>query len=635
MKQISLVQVNFQQGPKELNAHYLPYSVGVIWSYANQFDSIKQAYTLAHILWRRESIDSAVSKLADQDVVAFSCYVWNRNYNYTLAKRLKEVNPNCCIIFGGPEPAITDPDIFVKHPYVDAIVKQEGEYIFKNVLDSIDNLASVTGLLLNVDGQAVDTGTSNRIENLDSIPSPYLTGFFDKIVADNPDVEWNATLETNRGCPYACTFCDWGSLTYNKVKKFNLERVFAELEWMAKHKCGFLSVTDANFGMFVERDNLIIDRFIEIQNKHGYPYTFNVSWAKNQKKDVVDIVSKLMTTKAFNHGLTLSFQSLDDTVLENIKRKNLTDTNVSEIFKLAEANQVPINSELILGLPGETLDTWKENFWKLFRAGNHSGIDIFQAQLLENAEMNHFQKSLYKIKSITVYDYMSGSHNDNELQESVDVITETSTLSFDQMVEAQVFNWFINSFHINGLTNYISRFMYKHSGIDYKDFYEDLFEFIKRDSWLNNEIEEFTEYTTRWMKDGKIDHPRVANIDIHGWNLIYRTNINIHAQNMKDHVMFVLTRFLNRYNLDQSIKTDLIKLQSQYIITYPGLQSYPKTVKLKHDIYNYVVNDSELNQSSTVLIEFPENANMSFEKFLELLYYSRRRNFGKGRISVL
>ena len=264
MKQISMVQVNFQQGPKELNAHYLPYSAGIIWSYANQFESIKQAYTLNHVLWRRESIDSAVSKLAEQDVVALSSYVWNRNYNYALAKRLKEINPSCCIIFGGPEPAIADPKIFVKHPYVDVIIKKEGEYIFKNVLDSIDNLESVTGLVLNVNGQALDTGTSPRIDELDTIPSPYLTGFFDKIVADNPNVEWNATLETNRGCPYACTLCDWGSLTYNKIKKFNLERIFAELEWIANHKCGFLSVTDANFGIFVERDNLIIDKFIEL-----------------------------------------------------------------------------------------------------------------------------------------------------------------------------------------------------------------------------------------------------------------------------------------------------------------------------------------------------------------------------------
>ena len=70
----------------------------------------------------------------------------------------------------------------------------------------------------------------------------------------HPEVRWNVTLETNRGCPYACTFCDWGSLTYNKVKKFCLNRVYDELEWVGKNGCDFISLADANFGMFPERD---------------------------------------------------------------------------------------------------------------------------------------------------------------------------------------------------------------------------------------------------------------------------------------------------------------------------------------------------------------------------------------------
>ena len=635
MKKISLVQVNFQQGPRELNAHYLPYSVGAIWTYANQFDVIKRNYSLEHILWRRESISDVVVKLKDQDVVAISCYVWNRNYNYALAKALKDINPACKIIFGGPEPAISDPNIFIQHPYIDIIVKSEGEQTFKTLLELLDEPFTISGLVINKNGTAIDTGPSVRINDLDNLPSPYLTGFFDPIIQANPTVEWNATLETNRGCPDACTFCDWGSLTYNKIKHFNLDRVFAELEWMAKNRCGFLSVTDANFGMFVERDNLIVDKFIELQNSYGYPYTFNVSWAKNQKRDVVAIVSKLIKTKAFNHGLTLSFQSLDDAVLENIKRKNLTDTNVEEIFKLAEVNQVPVNSELILGLPGETLETWKENFWKLFRAGNHNGIDIFQAQLLENAEMNKFQKSLYGIRSITVYDYMSGSHNDNELQEGVDVVIETNTMSFNHMIDAQVFNWFINCFHINGLTTFLSRFVYNHLSIDYADFYSDLFEFIQEDEWLSKEISNFRKYTIQWMQKGKIDHPPIANIPIHGWNLIYTTIINVHAESKKEHVMSVLEKFIDRYDLDELTKINLIKLQSYYIIDYKDINLYPKTINFDLDIYGFIVAGNNMNLPSSLMFEFPENKNLSFAKFLESLYYSRRRNFGKSRIHVL
>jgi putative methyltransferase len=107
-----------------------------------------------------------------------------------------------------------------------------------------------------------------------------------------------------------CTFCDWGSLTYNKVKKFELERVFAELEWMAQHNFDWISITDANFGMYPERDGMIADKIIECQEKYGSPRTFSVAWAKNQKKEVIDIVKKLLDARGFNQGLTLSVQSL-------------------------------------------------------------------------------------------------------------------------------------------------------------------------------------------------------------------------------------------------------------------------------------------------------------------------------------
>ena len=249
-----------------------------------------------------------------------------------------------------------------------------------------------------------DTGSATRIKELKLIPSPYLSGLFDEIMFDNKDIEWNATLETDRGCPYQCTFCDWGSLTYNKIKKFELDRVFDELEWIGKNKCGFLSITNANFGIFPERDNLIADKIIEVQNKYGYPYTFSVAWAKNQKQEVVDIVKKLLNSPGFNQGLTVSVQSLDFNVLENIKRQNLESSKIEEIFDLCDKSNIPIYTEIILGLPGETINTWKENFWKLFRSGNHTGVTIFQAQMLENAEMNLSQRKAFQIESQIVYD---------------------------------------------------------------------------------------------------------------------------------------------------------------------------------------------------------------------------------------
>ena len=56
--------------------------------------------------------------------------------------------------------------------------------------------------------------------DLDEIPSPFLEGAFDSIMAANPQESWIGLWETNRGCPFRCTFCDWGSATAAKVTKF-------------------------------------------------------------------------------------------------------------------------------------------------------------------------------------------------------------------------------------------------------------------------------------------------------------------------------------------------------------------------------------------------------------------------------
>jgi putative methyltransferase len=637
MKLISLVQPNFQQGPKEFNAHYLPYSVGVLWSYVQTSQKVKLNYELDQIIWLRGNLQEALDSLKNTEIAAFSAYVWNKNYNYALAKKLKEQNPSTIIIFGGPEVPITKRDIFERYPFIDIVVKGEGEITFKLVLEAIaDNapLESVQGILINSNGTAIDTGESKRIEKLEDIPSPYLTGVFDKIIAETKGVEWNATLETNRGCPYQCTFCDWGSLTYNKVKKFDLQRVFDELEWIGKNKCGFVSITDANFGMFVERDNAIADKLLEVQAKYGYPYTFSVAWAKNQKAEVFDIVFKLIKSPKFNQGLTVSVQSMDLDVLENIKRKNLDQHKIGEIFKLCDKNNVPVYTEVILGLPGETKESWKEGFWKLFRAGNHTGVTVLHAQMLENAEMNLLQRKLYGITSIPVYDYMSGSYNYDELQESVEAITSTKSMPFEHMLDSQVFSWFINTFHINGLTTYISRFLNKQHGIDYSEFYDKLWEFLQDDEWFIKERDELRQYYSNWMTDGKINHPNISNIEVHGWNIVHRATLNLHAHRKYEYVFSLIEKFIkSSFDFDSEVLDQLIKFQKHYVIDYDRIQLYPYTIKFNYDFLGYILDNAEINNEVEYKFDFFESKDITIERFLENIYFSRRRNFGKAWIT--
>jgi len=632
---ISFVQPNFQQGPKEFNAYYLPYSAGVILSYALSFEHINSKWKVDQLIWRRDPIEDLAIKLAKNNIVAFSTYVWNHRYNYALARRIKEINPGVRIIFGGPEPAIEDPNLFEKEPFMDLVIKMEGEITFKRILEDFDtDYTHITGLLINTPAGMINTGDSTRLDDLDQIPSPYLTGIFDQIIRDNPDVTWNATLETNRGCPYQCTFCDWGSLTYSKVKKFNLTRVCHELDWIGAN-CGFVTITDANFGMFVERDNMIVDKLIEVQKRWGRLASFSMTWAKNQKNEVVDIVKKLIRESPnFGQGLTVSVQSMDHGVLENIKRRNLDQHKIDEIFALCDRNNIPVYTELILGLPGETVDTWKSAFWKIFRAGNHTGINILQAQLLENAEMNLLQKRIWRLESVPVHDYMSGSYNDSELSECVDVVISTKDIGREQMLDTLVWNSFIQTFHINGLTTYIARYLEKAHGIDYSKFYDDLYFWVQQDAWFQTQFAETREYFANWARYGSINHPPISSVQVFGWNLVHRTTLYIQQQNRLTHVFDLVDKFVkSHYNVDMNVLDQLMQFQRNYVVDYCNLKYLPTKQNFDYDFLGYIQDDTLLQQPCTCVFETTEDHDMSLEHFLENMYFARKRNFGKTIIT--
>jgi len=635
-KIVSFVNPNFQQGPKEFNAYYLPYSPAVLWSYASQFSEISDSYELGEFIWRRDLIEDVVERLKNHDVIGFSTYIWNRSYNTVLARELKKANPNILILGGGPEYPIEKPNFFKKYPFIDICAKLEGEKSFKQILETYltsKDFTKIPGLIINDNGKTIDTGDAIRIDDLDVIPSPYLTDVFKSLMEKHPEIRWNATLESNRGCPYACTFCDWGSLTYNKVKTFALERVYAELEWVGRNKCDFVSLTDANFGIFAERDSLIADKLIAVQKEYDNPKAYTISWSKNQKREVVDIVRKLIYEGGAKIGLNLSVQTMDDNVLDIIKRSNLEMNKIEEVFDMCEEHNIPLYTELILGLPGETLETWKQNFYKLYRAGNHTGVTVYQAQLLENAEMNLLQRKLYQLEGKVVYDYLVGTYNEHELQEGVEVIVSTKDMPREKMIDAQVFSWFMNTFHINGITNYISRFLFRYSDISYEDFYEKLLEYIKQDPWFASEIERIKEHYTRWTTVGRIDHDPIQGIEIHGWNLIHSTLINLHSQDKHEHAFSLIYDFTTQFNLPQDIFEELMKFQSTFLVDHKKTHQYPQVLHFKHDILGYIQTDMELNNPASYEFDFPEDKDMSLQRFCEQIFFARRRNFGKSWVT--
>jgi len=632
-KKVSFVSVNFQQGPTHLNAYYLPYSVGLLWSYVAQFPEVTDDYELGEMLWRRDDIDVAVEKLKDADIVGFSTYIWNRNYNYKLARTIKERYPHILIMFGGPEPQIEKADIFERYPFMDVVIKNEGEISFKNILLNRDNLKSVKGILVNDNGVRVDTGVSRRIDKLDDIPSPYTSGLFQKIIEDNPKITWNGMLETNRGCPYMCTFCDWGSITQSKIKNFDLVRVFEEIEWMGQNKLDHFTICDANFGIFPDRDLLIADKLIETNYKYGYPRNYVINYAKNQKREVVEIVRKFINSNFPNYGLTVSFQSLDEDVLANIKRKNLEINRVGEIYKLCEEANIPVYSELILGLPGESLASWKNNFYRIFDAGNHNGIEVWISMLLENAELNLLQKEEFQIKTIHAPDYFHGVNNFDDLREDVEITVATKDMPPQDFSDALVFSCYLLGLHTNGVTTYVSRVLNKKFGISYADFYENLFKYFKQDDYMASEFDSIARFYDSWGTGNE-------SIDVNGFtirrmSLMWKIIISIVANNKIEHVLDLLEGFVReRYDLDAAFVDDLIDFQRKSVINYRDLKEYPVRGEYKHDFHNYLLHYTELDKPVSYTFNYTGDRELTPNQYLEYIYWKRRENFGIAHIQA-
>ena len=228
------------------NYYYFPYSVGVIWSYANCDPLIAKNYQLKEFFYRKEPIQDIVNRLDNPSVFGLSSYIWNTNYNQELAIAVKNKWPQCKIIMGGANVPDHDYSYFESRPYVDFIVHQEGEISFlailKNLLNELD-INSVPGISFNDNGKRIHTGPGHRINDLSQIPSPYTSGMFDNILKDAQENGriMQGILETNRGCPFKCTFCDWGGTTFSKIKMFDISRVQEEIDWFAQNKIEYIN----------------------------------------------------------------------------------------------------------------------------------------------------------------------------------------------------------------------------------------------------------------------------------------------------------------------------------------------------------------------------------------------------------
>jgi radical SAM superfamily enzyme YgiQ (UPF0313 family) len=455
------------------NYYYFPYSVGVVWAYATTQPGIVENYKLCGMYSVKEPIEQLVDRMVEPAVVGLSSYVWNVAYNEALAKAIKSRYPECKMIIGGAETPNKSENFFEDKPYIDYLIHQEGEISFTGLLQSfvgIKDEETVPGISINKNGKTLMTGPSQRIMDLSAVPSPYTMGLFDHLPKMYPGKIWNAVLETNRGCPFMCTFCDWGGTTFSKVKKFGLERIQEELDWIGSHKLELVTNTDANFGIFKDRDMEITEMLIRTKKKYGFPVLFDTNWSKNATVQLVDMAVKLMESDMMRR-FTMALQSTNPEVLKHIKRVNLKEEAMTKVAETAFKEGMSVNTELIIGLPGETWESWTTGLCDLL--SRDIIVEAYPVTILQNSEMNdQAYKDEHGITQATLKSYFS-----NIIDEYQETLTGTKDLPEAQMKKLWLWTWYTSMMDSNGFTQIVTRYLNKRHDMPFEKFYERLLEY--------------------------------------------------------------------------------------------------------------------------------------------------------------
>lgn len=616
-KRVGFVQPNFRSGPAHLNAYYLPYTVGVLWAYALSDNTVKENFTdTAWIFRRNDPVADATTLAENCDVVFFSTYVWNWNYCTAVCKQLKRINPAVVTIFGGPQVPHSSPDLFLQHPYIDTVIVGEGEKATVELLHMIHHNKSLP-----------QKHSADRMRDLD-LPSPYLLGIFDELMDQHPDIEWMPTLETDRGCPYKCTFCDWGSLTASKVVKVYMQRIRDELDWFGKRSLPFLTMTNANFGIFRDRDNQIADLIVESKRKYGYPTGISVSYAKNSNADVFNIIKKFSSVDIQN-GFTLSLQSADQQVLGNIERTNMDINDIQEITKHANSAQLPIFTEMILGLPGETTSSFKQGMFYLFESGLHNGIDAFLLNMIENAPMQRDVEQ-YDIKTFTAYDmfYETEEAMQHDVAEGIDVILSTNTMSSEQIRDTYLYSMMLVGLHSYGLSDVLAKYC-NSIGIGYEQFYDGLIDHLST-GYLAELVAEYRNAYHSWTQTGFFKM-NVSDRTILSWQAVHSLPVVVQQLGIVSELIEHIAQHAQQLQLPDVVIADYKLLTAHRIKQFTDYKHQPTPVELSSNLweiakgsqkhltygsYSYIVRD-RFNQFSDTL-----------DQHLDNILYGRRRNWG-------
>ena len=501
--------------------------------------------------------DSVLSHLRSEryDVIAATNYVWNTRLSNKYLQIAKVLQPDAITIQGGPHFQLDEADVAAEylraHPSVDYYVHGEGETTMAVLLEKLFGGGGLDpqepGVAYLRDDCYLDGGRRERRRDLDTIPSPHLGGWLDRFISNG----YAPVIETNRGCPFSCTYCNWGSATLSKVNRFSLDRVMEELEYIARRvrDNDNLTVADANFGI-LKRDLEIAEKIESLWQRHGYPAHIQLWYTKNSSHRTIEIGQILGKKVRF----LLAVQSLNEEVLANVKRDNIKLKTYEELTVYARERSLLTASDIIVGLPGEDLPSVKSNMETLHRRGVEK-VDVFSLMLIPGTELySQETRRLFGMK--TMHRLSQGCIIDVDgevVSETEELVVENDALFFEDFLILNKYSALSVFWHHSGMGDTISNFA-RHRGVveptmffEFLESQDNLPETVKGldflDTLLRNELHSTAQDVHGAALGQRIDELRTTRAS---YGFIHQIIREALAPSMIDDMLNGLVRILRR-----------------------------------------------------------------------------------------
>ena len=518
--------------------YYFPLAAGMLQAYAKKHLVHSQDYDFEIPIYKFMPIEQASELLSECDIIGVSNYVWGEQNSLAIARDYKRRKPNGIVVFGGPQVPDSKKqfrsarttelnaeelkrqrihyteDFHRANPFIDIACHGEGERVFARILEQMaidgcynkDQIPSAS--YFDANGNFHYNHKLERMNDaeLAKTPSPFTTGVFDKLITAYPDQKWILMYETNRGCPYTCTYCDLGGATEDKVSRFLMEQIYLDFVWAGEHRIPYFFLCDANFGI-LPRDVQIAEYLAEIKAKYGYPEGVSTQNAKNPKKHTIEAL-KTLERAGLNKTTVMSQQSLNPATLRAVRRDNMQLDEYYAMQKQLAASGVYTMTDIIIPMPEETYQSILEAISTLITNGQHNHIHFNNLSILRNTEMGNpeYQEkySMEIVRTKVINGHGKKNASISGVEEYQELVVATNTMPPEDWVRARVLCYMVTLLYFDKLLQIPIMTLHEKHGLPYGQIFETIMKKAKQPQLFPvfAEIYKFFEEMVRGMQRG-------------------------------------------------------------------------------------------------------------------------------------